>query len=139
MITVTAALNTPAAAPTSETTDPLSTAVDLSFTATQTVPSARTAGIQRERAPAEPPADTFAISQPTAAGNATGAIPGTFAAPFDHTVTIDGHRSAVSGVSGTATFTWVATNDITFAAQPAAQSSALGTAITPLTIGRYGQ
>jgi hypothetical protein len=133
VITVTPALNTPAATPTSETTDPLSTAVDLSFTATQTVPSADPLVFSSNGLPAEPPADTFVMSQPTAAGNATGDITGTFAAPFDGTLTVTATDPA-SGVSGTATFTWVATNDITFGAQPAAQSSVLGTAITPLTV-----
>jgi hypothetical protein len=91
-----------------QVTNPLSTAVNLPITATET----NAAGTLTFTVTGLPAADGFTISQPAVPGNATVHLTGTFAKPFSGNVTVTATDDLVPAHHGSVTFLWTANNTI---------------------------
>jgi hypothetical protein len=107
-----------------QVTNPLSTPVDLSFTATETDET----GTLTFTVTGLPAADGFTISEPIVPGDATVHLTGTFAAPFSGNVKVTATDDLVPADAGFVTFAWTANNTITVA-NPGTQTTPLGTAV----------
>lgn len=116
-----------------QTTNPLSMTTTVPISATETDQT----GMLAFAVTGLPATATPTIVQPTAAGNATGSLKVTFAAPFTGTVTVTATAPATTASAagtGDEPFTWTADNTITFAPGLTNQSFRVDAAISELTI-----